>query len=343
MRRKEKLFYNHMPARLVRERIGARAVGLAVPLLLRPQLVGQVDLALLLAHAPPRGAPAVRRLGARARATCRPRSGCTRSTASSRSTSSVATRQLAEDLAKAMRDARASPSPVDLPRAKASVRPEGRADLRRRGGRRGDPQGLRVGDRLLRLRAARRDPVGAVAGRGRGGVSDAAANKARHRAVLGGHRPARLRRRARVLHRRRALHRRARARGRRAAVPTRSRPGCGSGSSRSSGTSRAPGTMVAEGDMVILEHSEEWHWHTGEYGRAAVRLGVRAARRPDRPLVGLLGPRHADERGAASGGSTTSCRATSSVASGSGLGVAGDAGVDAASSRAASAPTAPTR
>ncbi len=25
-----------------------------------------------------------------------------------------------------------------------------------------------------------------------------------------------------------------------------------------------PGTMVAEGDMVILEHSEEWHWSTGE-------------------------------------------------------------------------------
>jgi len=26
-----------------------------------------------------------------------------------------------------------------------------------------------------------------------------------------------------------------------------------------------PGKMVAEGDMVILEHSEEWHWHTGEF------------------------------------------------------------------------------
>jgi ketosteroid isomerase-like protein len=25
-----------------------------------------------------------------------------------------------------------------------------------------------------------------------------------------------------------------------------------------------PGNMVAEGDMVILEHSEEWHWKTGE-------------------------------------------------------------------------------
>ena len=25
-----------------------------------------------------------------------------------------------------------------------------------------------------------------------------------------------------------------------------------------------PGKMVAEGDMVILEHSEEWHWGTGE-------------------------------------------------------------------------------
>ena len=25
-----------------------------------------------------------------------------------------------------------------------------------------------------------------------------------------------------------------------------------------------PGNMVAEGDMVILEHSEEWHWSTGE-------------------------------------------------------------------------------
>ena len=25
-----------------------------------------------------------------------------------------------------------------------------------------------------------------------------------------------------------------------------------------------PGKMVAEGDMVILEHSEEWHWPSGE-------------------------------------------------------------------------------
>jgi ketosteroid isomerase-like protein len=25
-----------------------------------------------------------------------------------------------------------------------------------------------------------------------------------------------------------------------------------------------PGKMVAEGDMVILEHSEEWYWKTGE-------------------------------------------------------------------------------
>ena len=25
-----------------------------------------------------------------------------------------------------------------------------------------------------------------------------------------------------------------------------------------------PGTLTAEGDRVILEHSEEWHWHTGE-------------------------------------------------------------------------------
>jgi ketosteroid isomerase-like protein len=25
-----------------------------------------------------------------------------------------------------------------------------------------------------------------------------------------------------------------------------------------------PGTTVAEGDMVIVEHTEEWHWHTGE-------------------------------------------------------------------------------
>jgi ketosteroid isomerase-like protein len=25
-----------------------------------------------------------------------------------------------------------------------------------------------------------------------------------------------------------------------------------------------PGTAVAEGDMVFVEHSEEWHWHTGE-------------------------------------------------------------------------------
>jgi ketosteroid isomerase-like protein len=25
-----------------------------------------------------------------------------------------------------------------------------------------------------------------------------------------------------------------------------------------------PGTMVAEGDMVIVEHSEEWHWPSGE-------------------------------------------------------------------------------
>lgn len=26
-----------------------------------------------------------------------------------------------------------------------------------------------------------------------------------------------------------------------------------------------PGTMTAEADRVILEHSEEWHWHTGEF------------------------------------------------------------------------------
>lgn len=26
-----------------------------------------------------------------------------------------------------------------------------------------------------------------------------------------------------------------------------------------------PGTMTAEADRVILEHSEEWHWHTGEH------------------------------------------------------------------------------
>jgi len=25
-----------------------------------------------------------------------------------------------------------------------------------------------------------------------------------------------------------------------------------------------PGTMVAEGDMVIVEHSEEWYWDSGE-------------------------------------------------------------------------------
>ena len=43
------------------------AVGLAVPVLLRPQLVGQVDLALLLADASHGGAAAVRRLGARPR------------------------------------------------------------------------------------------------------------------------------------------------------------------------------------------------------------------------------------------------------------------------------------
>ena len=47
-------------------------------------------------------------------------------------------------------------------------------------------------------------------------------------------------------------------------VPTRSRRGSAWGSSRWSATSRGPGTMVAEGDMVIHEHSEEWHWGTGE-------------------------------------------------------------------------------
>ena len=26
-----------------------------------------------------------------------------------------------------------------------------------------------------------------------------------------------------------------------------------------------PGTLTAEDDRVILEHSEEWHWHTGEH------------------------------------------------------------------------------
>ena len=26
-----------------------------------------------------------------------------------------------------------------------------------------------------------------------------------------------------------------------------------------------PGTMTAEADRVVLEHSEEWHWHTGEH------------------------------------------------------------------------------
>ena len=26
-----------------------------------------------------------------------------------------------------------------------------------------------------------------------------------------------------------------------------------------------PGTMTAEDDRVVLEHSEEWHWHTGEF------------------------------------------------------------------------------
>ena len=47
---------------------GRRApLGLALPVLLRPQLVGQVDLAVLLAHPSPRGAPTVRRLGTRAR------------------------------------------------------------------------------------------------------------------------------------------------------------------------------------------------------------------------------------------------------------------------------------
>ena len=41
--------------------------------------------------------------------------------------------------------------------------------------------------------------------------------------------------------------------------------------------------MVAKGGTVVTEHTETWHWHTGEQVHPAVRLGPAAARRPDRP------------------------------------------------------------
>ena len=53
--------------------------------------------------------------------------------------------------------------------------------------------------------------------------------------------------------------------------------------------------VVAEGDAVVTEHTETWHWHTGEQvtlpfvSVQELRDGVH------RPVVGLLGHADADE------------------------------------------------
>ncbi len=54
--------------------------------------------------------------------------------------------------------------------------------------------------------------------------------------------------------------------------------------------------IVCEGDTAVTEHVEHWAWPTGERASLPFVSVQQFRERQDRPVVGLLGPRHADER-----------------------------------------------